>query len=280
MKVNFTLAALEADDPFAHKVELSSDRIAALEWQAKHSATEILAAREAVIADIEAKGREFHADGSAKAWLANAEPSVQKVAETVNGPLLSYLANKAMHVDVACAELLRTGAPLFGRLESCGNGEVKLPAEIGNIDDLHMHCSASNEHLLKLLRNDPWEEELHRLTLEDAALGRMSFPVSVSAEHMRSLRLNQRFGVEQGLKPCGKVKVRAVDNMSWESSDAPRKSRKRTMQSVNGCSEIPEKMRHHHIDDLAIAIRMFIGLMGCIPGIFKADVKQPFAACL
>ena len=84
------------------------------------------------------------------------------------------------------------------------------------------------------------------MTLEDAALGWMSSPVPVSAEHMRSLRLNQRFGVEQGVKPCGEVKVRAVDNMSSESSDTPRKSRKRTIQSVNGCSEIPEKIRHHH----------------------------------
>ena len=108
-KVNFTLPALEAEDPFAHKVEPSGDRIVALEWQAKHSAKEIMAAREAVVADIETKGHEFHADGSAKAWLANAKPSVQKVAEIVNGPLLSYLAKKAMHVDLACVELLRTG---------------------------------------------------------------------------------------------------------------------------------------------------------------------------
>ena len=41
------------------------------------------------------------------------------------------------------------------------------------------------------------------------------------------------------------------------------------------CS-IPEKMTHHHLDDLFVAIRMFRSLMGELPGLWKADVDAAF----
>ena len=45
LKVNFTLAALEADDPFAHNVVPSVERGAASQWHAKKTASKIIAAR-------------------------------------------------------------------------------------------------------------------------------------------------------------------------------------------------------------------------------------------
>jgi hypothetical protein len=70
LKVNFTLAAFEADDPFVKEVSvsvlhfeyvellcsqvvISKDRIAALEWQATKSAADVIAARETVMCEIE-----------------------------------------------------------------------------------------------------------------------------------------------------------------------------------------------------------------------------------
>ena len=50
-------------------MSLSEDRIAALKWQAKHTVDEIINEREAVMRDIEAKGRQFWEDGSAvRGW--------------------------------------------------------------------------------------------------------------------------------------------------------------------------------------------------------------------
>ena len=72
-------------------MSLSEYRIAALKWQAKHTADVIIDAREAVMRDIEAKGHQFWKDGSADAWLDTAAPAVRKVVETVNGPSLHYL---------------------------------------------------------------------------------------------------------------------------------------------------------------------------------------------
>ena len=257
-------------------MSLSEDRIAALKWQAKHTADEIIDAREAVMRDIEAKGRQFWEDGSAVAWLDTAVPTVRKVVETVNGPLLHYLGEKAMHTDVNCIEMLRVGAPLYGRLQSCGIGSNKVLGDIGDVAELQENCAESNEQLIKQLKNDRFENQLHALTLEDASLGRMSYPMPFSKEHMGTVRLHQRFGVEQGLKPNGDTKVRAVDNMSWSSDVGRRPPRKRAKQSINGCSEIPECIRHHHLDDLLAAIQLFRELMDCIPGLFKADVNAIF----
>ena len=52
--------------------------------------------------------------------------------------------------------------------------------------------------------------------------------------------------------------------------------RKRAKLSVNGCSEIPERIRHHHLDDLLASVQTFRELMDCIPGLIKADVNAAF----
>jgi len=148
------------------------------------------------------------------------------------------------------------------------------------VDMLMEQSEESNEQLIRCLKNDTFEVELHELTLEDARLGRMSQPTPLCEQHMRNVRLHQRFGVEQGLKPNGDTKVRAVDNMSWAFNDGQRPPKKRAKQSVNGCSELPERIKHHHLDDLLLAIQLFRQLMNCIPGLFKADVKSAFRRLL
>lgn len=66
-----------------------------------------------------------------------------------------------------------------------------------------------------------------------------------------------------------------VDHISRQFRGAQRQTRKRSPKNVNGCSEIPEKICHHHIDDLAGAIQMFEELMQCIPGA-RADGRAAF----
>ena len=145
------------------QVQISKDRVAALEWQAQKSAAEIIVEREKVMCEIERRGQEFRASGAAQCWLESAEPSVRNVVSSVNGPLLEYLGGKAMHTDLECIDLLRNGAPLYGLLEACGIGPAKECDDIGVIDELWLHCRESNEQLLKKLRRDPWEQELHKL---------------------------------------------------------------------------------------------------------------------
>jgi hypothetical protein len=46
-----------------------------------------------------------------------ADADVAKISEGVHGPLLEALAKRADYHDVAAIELLRTGAPIVGRLD-------------------------------------------------------------------------------------------------------------------------------------------------------------------
>ena len=61
-----------------------------------------------------------------------------------------------------------------------------------------------------------------------------------------------RFGINQGLKQDGSVKVRAVDHFSWSSPDGRRKRKKGEMMecSVNGRYGLDIDMKHDHLDDL------------------------------
>lgn len=46
--------------------------------------------------------------------------------------------------------------------------------------------------------------------------------------------------------------------------------------SVNACTCIPVKLKHHHLDDLIAFIQYFIALFGVVPGLFKADIDAAF----
>ena len=114
-----------------------------------------------------------------------------------------------------------------------------------------------------------------------------------------------RFGVVQGTKSDGSVKVRAVDHFSWsckyhkvcpsgnlhdagllcpfgfkectisKQRKASSKKRKR-LCSVNGSTVVPETIQHDHIDQLAVVLKGARERYGALPGIFKADVDAAY----
>jgi len=117
---------------------------------------------------------------------------------------------------------------------------------------------------------------LHALTLEDARLGRMTYPIAAEGVDFASTKLHPRFAVEQGLKPNGDTKIRAVDNMSWAHAPGRTSKKRLREQSVNGCSAIPEKVQHDHVDDLAEGMSKFRRLMKEPPALVKADISAAF----
>ena len=60
-------------------MEISDDRIASLESQAKRSAADVIIERDKVLCGIENKGAEFWRSGAALCWLDGAEPTIRKV---------------------------------------------------------------------------------------------------------------------------------------------------------------------------------------------------------
>ena len=66
-----------------------------------------------------------------------------------------------------------------------------------------------------------------------------------------------RFGITQGLKQDGTVKVRAVDHFSWSCSSGSKKRKRHDMKSdsVNGHYEPDVEMKHDHLDDLLASVK-------------------------
>ena len=110
-----------------------------------------------------------------------------------------------------------------------------------------------------------------------------------------------RFGVTQGVKPDGTVKVRAVDHFSWSQPNGRKKRKKSEIKSdsINGHFAIDTPIHHDHLDDLLEAMRMQKRATGqvvhclraamqvclsvhwplrvCqVPGLWKADIDSAF----
>ena len=151
-----------------------------------------------------------------------------------------------------------------------------------------------NKSLLQELREDHLAEKLMQLTIEDARLGRMTWPKPVDEICLDECFMSPRFAVEQ-IKPDGRTKVRAVDNFSWAALEGGTKVERKAC-SVNGesCSQplaclfhitffsLPghvaasEKLKHEAMDEICHAMRLFWNLTGHSPGLWKADIDAAF----
>ena len=166
-------------------------------------------------------------------------------------------------------------------MTECGIGTaVDEDSSARNVEDLRKDVWGSNKLLAKELRKDAFEEEFHQLVLKDAAQGWMSEPAKASEAFLQA-RAVPGVGVQQGLKKDGSVKVRAVYNFSWSTPwpvDAVKRIpyKEAKARSVNGCTWLPEKLSHDHLDDLIWYCRQLVLTLGIVPALFKADVASAF----
>ena len=167
--MQFLSAALDAEDPFAAKVVVDEDALAAVRWMASSSDQEIMEEREMIVRCVEELGREVHASGEQKAWLSSCDAATAAVAASVNGPLLENVANEARHADADSVDLLRYGSQLYGLLPRSGLGPELHCEELPSAEALRTGCEAHNKALLAGLKADPHSAELLRCTMEDAA---------------------------------------------------------------------------------------------------------------
>jgi len=159
-------------------------------------------------------------------------------------------------------------------------GEPKPESAEDALEQVRGSCSESNRQLLASMKEAQFANELMELTCKDARLGRMSRPVPVEECDLSGTLLTPRFGVEQGLKPDGSVKVRAVDNLSWshvpEGSTRWRSKGQMKTGSINGHCKLEECIKHDHLDDLLRAVALFKELDSSIPALWKADIDAAF----
>ena len=178
--------------------------------------------------------------------------------------------------------LTLAGAPLFGKLpggESRSGGQFSFGVDVVEFSADRSQCWHSNVELLASLREDSNSHALHELTMADHTLGRMSAPVLADSLDLGSVRLVPRFGVEQGLKPDGSTKLRAVDHMSWSPSGPQRRKRTRRQikeDSINGHCDLPGRVSHDHLDCLLLLLLQVFDAIGMAPWLWKADIDAAF----
>ena len=85
--------------------------------------------------------------------------------------------------------------------------------DMGTLNDTKRIMS-NNVKIVKSLRMDQQIDALHDFTLEDARLGRMSWPRQLAQEDFEHYVLSSRFGIVQGVKENGQPKVRSIDDFS------------------------------------------------------------------
>ena len=130
-----------------------------------------------------------------------------QVAVGVNGPVLEVLTKASGHQDTDIINVFRKGGDLTGVLDFSGNGTVIVVSDADKAASTskiaELTTVAANTKLVKSLRVDEHAEKLSDTVSADAALGRMSKPVSFTPDIFMKQDLNGRcfskaFTVEQG----------------------------------------------------------------------------------
>ncbi len=88
--------------------------------------------------------------------------------------------------------MVAVGADLYGWLPMSTIGRARKAVMVGSIEEVRSDCAHSNSELVKKLKPDDFQDELHRLTTEDAKLGRMSWPREADLGELESKRLCPR----------------------------------------------------------------------------------------
>ena len=105
-------------------------------------------------------------------------------------------------------------------------GRGRVDVEGGHAKLLHLHrrkvvlahpgAAPRTPHERAGPAEDEHSDKLFKQAIDDASCGRMEYPVQLHDDDtfLASVRIARRFSVEQGVKPDGSLKVRAVDDES------------------------------------------------------------------
>ena len=105
--------------------------------------------REMVVRAIEADAERFRLSGAAEQWLSKADEATRGMSSQVNGPVFELLLSASGHPDKDCADLLRFGAPLLGKLPVAGNGRPEQKKAHASLSELKTNALEGNKAVLK-----------------------------------------------------------------------------------------------------------------------------------
>ena len=260
--LEFALRGFNDIDCFNSDTVLPGDLKECLEWMNNRSAEEAMLCREQIMSAIEKDAQLFIASAEAAAWFGNTDSQIKNVSKEVNGPLLQLLLKASKHVDMQCPEMFRQGAPLLGQLPLSGVGRPEQSKPHESIQELRASAEVGNLKIAAKLKPDLHSGELLSQTLKSAALGRMTFPCPLEQVDLRSIRVSQRFSVEQGLRKDGSIKVRCVDGC--------------TESGINPCTQKTEHLELDNLDFLFEIMRQIKEQSDIVPHPFKVDIDSAY----
>ena len=253
---------LSTEDHFAQGCVLDDDLLASLNWASTRTSDEAIAEREGIMCRLEEWAKQLRFDGACSAWLADADAFVRTVSASVNGPALAALASEIDYHDPECVRLFIDGGQLVGILDNSGNGVPVPPRKCDSVDDLVRGCLKRNTATLGKVREDLHSGALFEMCRADAGLGRMSEPRAVTRADMTAGNFSQRFCVEQGLKPDGSQKLRAVDDF--------------TASGCNPAAAPTEKLKNDTLDTYVEVLRHAHVHFGANLTNWKADIDSAY----
>ena len=244
---------------------LDDDLIASLDWSRARSVQEAMDEREAIMARIERQAATLRRQGACRHWLKEVDDIVWTVSIGVHGPLLAALAKEAVYHDAACVDLFKSGGPLVGPLVRSGNGGDVAHQSSDSIptDVLRAERFKRNHSILDGLREDRKHSfDLLEMCRKDAELGRMSMPKPISYFGLSEATFSPRFCIEQGTRPDGSPKLRAVDDFS--------------VSGCNAAAVASERLKTDSLDAYLELLQSLYAHSGSDISMWKADIDSAY----
>jgi hypothetical protein len=220
---------MKGANPFDKENKLDANIHSAIKWMASRTPVQVSDDRESITKSIETLRQESIDCGDVDKRFVDTDSVVRNISRTVNGPVLESLASESDHCDSNNIQMFRDGCDLLGLLPCSGVGDQHdFPAH-DSITELLGNRKQKNVELISDLTNDSRGDESLAVTLADYKAGRMTKPIEISKLDLENISIARRFGVEQGLRPDGTVKVRPVDDES--------------ASGINGCTQRTENCK-------------------------------------
>ena len=157
-------------------------------------------------------------------------------------------------------------ACLLGNGTKCATSGKGINAEL---EELRTNRADKNRKILEALKPDDNAEELLKQCKTEYDLGQLGPVTKIEDLDLNNVTISPRFGVEQGLKPDGSLKLRPCDDL--------------TRGGCNSATLPAEKFRYDSLDLLISVLRLafdsfFVSplLMGTGLKLWKADIDSAY----
>jgi len=260
---SYASKAIKLPHPLADNTkQIDDDLRTAMEWESRRPPGHAMQERDQIMTSIEKRAEKLRISGEHQKWVRRVDPDAGPLVSDISRTLLCELLEEVGE-DAAPLRRDLSGFPMVGTIPGSGRGTpVENAQPILDRPTLESEMRSRNEQLLSTLHQDKHSEFLFDDMQKDWKLHRMTEPVPVAEVNLDRCLLSRRFSREQGLKPDGSLRLRAVDD--------------ETSSGTNEAAAAGEQFHHDHLDALVQLVILFVVLTGVVPDLIKSDIDSAF----